>query len=63
MRRFAENPYLEEIIIPKQKGNLSSKTYTREDTGEPGTTYTLWVNEWEEGRPYEDHSLDDVEGA
>ena len=49
------------IIISKGDVNLASKTFVREDTGEVGTSYTLWVTKWKEGSPYVDHSLDEYE--
>lgn len=49
------------IEFPKQTANLSSRNYTREDTGETGKSYTLWISEWEPGTPFVDHSLDDFE--
>lgn len=49
------------IKFDKRDANLSSRDYTREDTGEVATSYTLWVNKWVEGAPYIDKSLDDFE--
>lgn len=49
------------IIVEKSDANLVSKDFTREDTGEQGKLYTLWVSNWVEGSPYVDHSLDDFE--
>lgn len=52
------------IIIPKGSANLTEKTYHREDEDGnevTGIAYTLWVSKWDEGKPYEDHSLDDYE--
>ena len=49
------------IVFDKRAANLSKHDYIREDTGEPGVSYTLWVSGWEPGTPYEDHSLDEFE--
>ena len=50
------------VEFPKEKANLSSQVYTREDTGEEATSYTLWVSEWKKSAvPYRDSSLDDFE--
>lgn len=49
------------IRFPKSGANLSKREFVREDTGEVGESYTLWVNEWEQGAPYVDTSLDDFE--
>ena len=49
------------IEIAKNDANLSSKEYVREDTGEMGTRYDLWVKAWTPGPEYVDHSLDDFE--
>lgn len=49
------------IKFDKVKGNLSTKEFVRDDTGEVGTSYTLWVSKWEPGTPFVDHSLDDFE--
>lgn len=49
------------IKFDKVHGNLSTKEFTREDSGEVATSYTLWVSAWEPGTPFVDHSLDDFE--
>lgn len=49
------------IVFDKCDANLSSKKFIREDTGEPGTSHTLWVSKWNEGSPFVDTSLDDFE--
>lgn len=50
------------IEFPKDKANLSTETYTREDTGEDATAYKLWISDWKESpEKYVDHSLDDFE--
>lgn len=49
------------IIVEKSDANLVSKDFTREETGETGKLYTLWISKWVEGAPYVDHSLDDFE--
>ena len=46
--------------IPKEKANLSPRTYTDPETGEEKTSYDLWVSEWKESpEKYVDHSLDE----
>lgn len=50
------------IEFDKASANLATRTYVREDTGEEGTSYTLWVSNWKESEEvYMDHSLDDFE--
>ena len=49
------------IKVEKTDANLVTKDFTREDTGEPAKSYTLWVSKWEMGAPFVDHSLDDFE--
>lgn len=49
------------IVIEKGEANISRREYTREDTGEIGISYTLWIKEWTEGTPYIDTSLDEFE--
>lgn len=48
------------ILVEKSDANLSDKTYTTSD-GETRKSYTLWVDKYEPGPPFEDHSLDDYE--
>lgn len=48
------------IIVKKEECNMQSREYVREDTGEVGMRFTLWVSKWEPSKnPYVDHSLDD----
>ena len=47
------------FVVTKDNCILSKKTYTREDTGEPAESYTLWVSDWVKGSDYVDHSMDD----
>lgn len=47
------------IKFSRDKANMSTRTYTREDTGEIEEQYVLWVSEWTEGEPYHDTSMDD----
>ncbi len=48
------------IEIPKDKANLSPRTYTDAKTGEEKTSFDLWVSEWRESEEkYVDHSLDE----
>lgn len=49
------------IKFDKRDANISTRDFVREDTGETGTSYTLWVSRWEQGIPFVDHSLDDFE--
>ena len=49
------------IKFDKVHGNLATKEFIRDDTGETATSYTLWVSAWEPGTPFVDHSLDDFE--
>lgn len=49
------------VKFDKGNANMSTKEFTREDTGEVATSYTLWVSAWELGTPFVDHSLDDFE--
>ena len=49
------------IVFDKANANLSNRDFIREDTGEVINIKTLWINSWQEGGPYVDHSLDDFE--
>lgn len=49
------------IKFDKSEANMTAKAFTREDSGETGFSYTLWVSRWEQGAPFVDHSLDDFE--
>lgn len=49
------------VKFDKGNANMSTKEFTREDTGDVATSYTLWVSAWEPGTPFVDHSLDDFE--
>lgn len=49
------------IEVERDKMNLSTREFVREDTGEVGTSYELWVSAWKEGPVYIDHSMDDIE--
>lgn len=65
-REDCGQPKLEEcpinIEFEKADGNLSSRSYVREDTGEEALSYTLWVRKWKPSADiYVDHSLDDFE--
>lgn len=64
-REDAGNPKAEScpmnIIIKKEDCNLAQTEYVREDTGEVGTSYTLWVSRWERGSDYIDTSLDEFD--
>lgn len=47
------------IKFDRGAANLATREFVREDTGEIGLSYTLWVSCWEQGTPFVDHSLDD----
>ena len=49
------------VKFDKGDANMSTSEFIREDTGEVGTSYTLWVSAWEPGAPFVDHSFDDFE--
>lgn len=49
------------IIINKEDCNMAKTEYVREDTGEVGTSYTLWVTKWQKGSDYVDTSLDEFD--
>lgn len=49
------------VKFDKGSANMATREFVREDTGEVGTSYTLWVSVWEPGTPFVDHSLDDFE--
>ena len=49
------------VKFDKGNANMTTREFVREDTGEVGTSYTLWVSAWEPGTPFVDHSLDDFE--
>lgn len=49
------------IKFDRGAANMTARAFTREDTGETGFSYTLWVSRWEQGAPFVDHSLDDFE--
>lgn len=64
-REEAGNPKPElcpmNIKFDKVMGNMSTKEFIREDTGESAMSYTLWISAWEPGTPFVDHSLDEFE--
>lgn len=49
------------VKFDKGSANMATREFVREDTGEVGTSYTLWVSAWEPGTPFVDRSLDDFE--
>ena len=49
------------VKFDKGSANMTTREFTREDTGDVVTSYTLWVSKWEQGDPFVDHSLDDFE--
>ena len=49
------------IIVNKEDCNMSTRNFVREDTGETGVSYTMWVSKWAEGSVYVDHSMDDFD--
>lgn len=46
------------IVVQKKDANLA-ETHYRDDEGEERVARSLWVNAYEMGNPFEDHSLDD----
>lgn len=48
------------ILVNRTTANLATTHRTDKETGEVYEVRTLWVNEWEVGEPYVDHSLDDI---
>lgn len=48
------------IVVNKQDCNFSKRKYAKPD-GTEVDTYTLWINNWANGEPYVDHSMDDFE--
>lgn len=64
-REDAGKPKLEDcpmnLIVEKRDANVSTKDFVREDTGETGISYTLWVSAWTPGEPYVDTSLDEFD--
>lgn len=49
------------IVVEREHMNISQKSYTDNESGEIGISYTLWVSAWTEGTKYVDHSLDDFD--
>ena len=49
------------IVFTSKEGSLSPRTYTDDDSGEVRQAWTLWLSAWKQGKPYEDHSLDDFD--
>lgn len=49
------------IVIDKKNANVVTKQFEREDTGEVGTSYTMWVSAWKEGKPFVDTSFDEFD--
>ena len=49
------------ILVNKEDCNMSTKQFIREDTGEPGVSYTMWVSNWTKGSAYVDHSMDEYD--
>lgn len=49
------------IKIERNCANIATSEYVREDTGEVGVSYTMWVSAWAPGAPFVDHSLDDFD--
>ena len=61
---FCKAPKLEEcpciIEFAKENANISKREYEREDTGERGTSFTLWITDYTmTGEKWVDHSLDE----
>lgn len=51
------------IVLRKGDSSLSPKKYTDSKTGEDRISYTLWLQHWENGSTYVDHSMDDFMDA
>lgn len=50
------------IVIPKGKANLSSKTIIDDETGKSFESKTLWVKSWDvSDNPFVDTSLDEYD--
>lgn len=49
------------IVINKEDCNMAKTEYVRDDNGEVGTSYTLWVTRWQKGSDYVDTSLDEFD--
>lgn len=49
------------IKFDRGSANIATREFVRDDTGDVGTSFTLWVSAWEPGAPFVDHSLDDYE--
>ena len=49
------------IGVDKKDANLLSKEFVREDTGEAGQSFTLWVSKWDYIKDYVDTSLDEFD--
>lgn len=49
------------IVVEKSAANIAKSTFTREDTGEVATSYTMWVSAWAKGSEYVDTSMDEFE--
>lgn len=47
------------IKVDKANANIAKSEFTREDSGEIATSYTLWVTKWEKGSSWVDTSLDE----
>lgn len=47
------------IEVPDGKCNFSTGKYVDEASGVEIPTYTLWVSDWKNGRPFVDTSMDD----
>lgn len=47
------------IVIDKADCSIASRVFTRRDTGELGTAYTLWVSAYKMGSEFVDNSTDD----
>lgn len=49
------------IEVAKSDMNMTKREYIREDTGEVGISFQVWVSKWSEGPEYVDHSMDEFE--
>lgn len=48
------------LVIQKENANLTEKHYY-DDEGVKRTSHNLWIEKYEMGEPFVDHSLDDYE--
>lgn len=49
------------IIVEKKNVNMSKEDFAYPETGEVGTSFTMWVSAWINGSEYVDHSMDEYD--